>query len=70
MTPSELIERRKRHSAALTGFFSGPVGKEILMALRDELDYAPIKSDDPHETYYRLGKADAFNTLMAFGEVK
>ncbi len=70
MTPAELIAKRKRVGSVLHQLFSSPVGKEALELLEYDLDYTPLNTTDPYETYFRLGKFEVMQTLKKLGDIK
>lgn len=68
-TGEEILAKRERMRKALRGFFSGSSGKEVLAALEDEIDFLPLNTTDTHETYFRLGKMEAFNIFKKLGDL-
>lgn len=70
MSPEEVIRRRAMLRETLGKFFSGSAGKELLVALEDELDFMPLNTADPYETYFRLGKFEALQIFKKLGELE
>lgn len=70
MTAEELLQKRRRVESVLRQLFSSPIGKEALELLEYDLDYTPLNTTDPYETYFRLGKFEVMQTLKKLGEIK
>lgn len=64
----QVAMRRLNGKAALQQLLSSPVGKDVLYILANELNVDSLIGVDTHDTYYRLGKYEALQTIKRLGE--
>ena len=52
-----------RKSSLVAGFMRSEAGKEIIRVLEEEFYNDELRGEDPHQTYYNLGRRDVVSYL-------
>jgi len=70
-TREEAQRSLRRKAGKVMAFMNSELGKEIIKAMEDEFYHGDLRGEDPHQTYYNLGRRDAVSylkELQSFGE--
>lgn len=57
-TAADIAKQKKENDRIVAAFFANPVGKQVVAILEKTYAGQDVKTNDPHETYFRLGQRD------------